>query len=279
MSNFSEYSYNYFERCVNCGNTEFRQMGKGTDRTNKFHKQVVECKNCKLLFTNPIADRRSMQLYYSTYGSTHPRALDISQKQMLFAKEVTEQFSNAEKCLRFLDVGAASGEIMQAFKMQGWEVYGIELSESYIQFIKEKRNLENVYSCEIEDAPFPANNFDFINFWHVIEHLRDPIIVLKKIYSWLKPGGKVNIGTPNPTPFYLLLSSYITAHFDLGIDHTFGFPPKVFEDILNEIGFIVKMHRVYNNPDKRYSSKKTELMRKIGLYKTMQQIIAQKPAI
>jgi len=117
MSNFSEYSYNYFERCVNCGNTEFRQMGKGTDRTNKFHKQVVECKNCKLLFTNPIADRRSMQLYYSTYGSTHPRALDISQKQMLFAKEVTEQFSNAEKCLRFLDVGAASGEIMQSFKM------------------------------------------------------------------------------------------------------------------------------------------------------------------
>jgi 2-polyprenyl-3-methyl-5-hydroxy-6-metoxy-1,4-benzoquinol methylase len=205
-----------------------------------------------------------MQLYYQSYGTTHPRDLEISEKQMEYAKEITQQFHKTERPLRFLDIGAASGEIMKAFEKQGWEVYGIELSESFLQFAKEKRNLKNIYSCEIEDAPFEDNSFDFIHFWHVIEHLRDPIIVLKKIYNWLQPNGRVNIGTPNPRPPYVSLTSLVTNRFDLGIDHTFGFPPKVFEDILTRYRLHICEHKVYNKPEKKYASAKAELMKRNG---------------
>ena len=47
---------------------------------------------------------------------------------------------------------------------------------------------------------------DIITMWHVIEHLEDPIGLLKKLKGLLKPNGKIIIETPNAED--ALLSQY-----------------------------------------------------------------------
>lgn len=118
---FSPYTYNYFLACPNCEGRLFRNMGKGTNRKNHFHKMIVRCSNCGLYFANPIADRKSMEKYYASYGDTHFRNADISESSLANTRRVVEQMENRCKPPhRFLDIGSASGEQMAAFKSLGW---------------------------------------------------------------------------------------------------------------------------------------------------------------
>ena len=88
--------------------------------------------------------------------------------------------------------------------------------------------------------------FDFIHFWHVLEHLTDPMKALKKIYCWLKPGGILNLGTPSSGSLYATIYPNFTGYFSLGAEHTFIFPQKSLKSILESIGFKIESHMVYS---------------------------------
>lgn len=165
---------------------------------------------------------------------------------------------------------------MLSYKELGWEVEGVELSKTAVAFAKQHRGIDNILSCEIEDAPYPNNHFDYINFWHVIEHLRDPIIVLRKIFDWLKPGGQLKLGTPNPITPMGNIQTLVTGVFDLGPDHTFGYPKATMKRIFTEIGFEIVAHDFYPGSRKNKSLQR-KIIDRLGLYNTMQRVIANKP--
>jgi SAM-dependent methyltransferase len=48
-----------------------------------------------------------------------------------------------------------------------------------------------------ESIGYPDNSFDAIAMYHVIEHIPDPISLLKECYRILKPGGHLFAVTPN----------------------------------------------------------------------------------
>ena len=98
----------------------------------------------------------------------------------------------------------------------------------------------------VEEADYPENYFDFIHFWHVLEHVLEPMKVLKKIYRWLKPGGILNLGTPSPNIVYSTIYPKFTGYYSLGTEHTFIFPQKSLKSILESIGFKIESHMVYS---------------------------------
>ena len=59
--------------------------------------------------------------------------------------------------------------------------------------------LDDVVEGNIEemDLPYGENSFDCILFADVLEHLIDPLAVLKKIRKYLKPQGTVVASIPN----------------------------------------------------------------------------------
>jgi 2-polyprenyl-3-methyl-5-hydroxy-6-metoxy-1,4-benzoquinol methylase len=252
----SVYKYQYFLSCNFCGGSDFTNKGRnGTGDT--FHKQVVQCDNCGLLFVNPIADEQSMRLYYASYGDEYPQPLEIPAKFYAEAEHAINQFPNTIGPLRFLDVGANTGMLVQAFQERGWEAHGIELSSSSVRFAREKRGLTTMKEGEIIDVDYPEGYFDYILFWHVIEHLRNPVDVLRKIHYWLKPGGVLRLGMPNPSPLLSVMLSKYHGRFSLGADHTFGFPKQTTKRILNEIGFSIFRHEIYTSPSGKKGFKGT----------------------
>jgi SAM-dependent methyltransferase len=55
-----------------------------------------------------------------------------------------------------------------------------------------------VYCRRVEDCnEIAENTIDLATMFHVIEHVDDPAAVVRRVASWLKPGGLFAVETPN----------------------------------------------------------------------------------
>ena len=98
------------------------------------------------------------------------------------------------KGCRLLDVGSGSGHILAAVKrlVDGVDVYAVEASESYHDGL---RQLGCKVHRSLEEIPKDVE-FDACTMIEVIEHLDDPVGVLREIRHRLKRGGKAFLTTP-----------------------------------------------------------------------------------
>ena len=127
------------------------------------------------------------------------------------------------------------GFFLELAKERGWKTAGIEPSR-WAKKIAEKKGIK-IIGNNIEKTKIPANTFDVITLWDVIEHLSDPQKVVKIIHKSLKKDGIVAIGTPNIDSIFakLLKENYpylIRMHIVL-------FSPRTLRKLLEENGFSV----------------------------------------
>lgn len=98
-----------------------------------------------------------------------------------------------------LDVGCASGYLGKIFKERGASfVAGIEVSETAAK--KASETIDRVWSFDIEDdwpQDLKSIKFDVINISEVLEHVFNPVSVLKSTVPLLKEDGRIIITTPN----------------------------------------------------------------------------------
>src|SRR4030095_16346994 len=55
----------------------------------------------------------------------------------------------------------------------------------------------DVFHGDPMDAPFAPGSFDLVTAFHVLEHLPDPVGVLRRMLGWLAPGGVAVVEVPN----------------------------------------------------------------------------------
>ncbi len=94
-----------------------------------------------------------------------------------------------------LDVGCGGGSNMVAMQARGWQVTGIDFDEPTVANARSKGL--NVYTGDLASQHFPDASFDAIIMNHVIEHVPDPVNVLRECKRILKPGGTLTAFTPN----------------------------------------------------------------------------------
>jgi len=97
---------------------------------------------------------------------------------------------------RLLDVGYGSGFFLSTMQDLGWEVLGIEPDVQAANIAKEQFKVPVIVST-LEEVRLPASSFDAITMNHVIEHVPDPLGVLKECQRLLKPNGILVVTTPN----------------------------------------------------------------------------------
>lgn len=99
-----------------------------------------------------------------------------------------------------LEIGCGNGGFLSFLKHHGWRVTGLDLSPFAAKQAKELFDID-VFNGTLEDAPFPAETFNFVRLSHVLEHFFDPLSSLRKVFSLLKPGGKAYIEVPNAVSY------------------------------------------------------------------------------
>lgn len=96
---------------------------------------------------------------------------------------------------KVLEVGCATGYISKNLKKNGCYVVGIEIDKNAAEVAK--RYCDEVITGDIETLELPSDKFDVILFMDVLEHLKDPESVLKKVMNNLKEDGIVIVSVPN----------------------------------------------------------------------------------
>lgn len=104
-----------------------------------------------------------------------------------------------------LDVGAASGYLGRIWKKSGHHVTGIEFDAAAAEKAKENYHAFTVTDIETFDFPY-RDEFDYVVFADVLEHLRDPAEVLRRCIPGLKESGKIIISLPNVANWMIRLS-------------------------------------------------------------------------
>ncbi len=135
-----------------------------------------------------------------------PRSL-ILLRNFLETGELAEQG-------RLLDIGCSNGNLLQTFHSlrPRWKLSGAELVDQWKETVLALPGVEAFYSGP---NPAYAGRFDVISLSHVLEHIPDPIPLLKAISGHLTPGGRLLLAVPNlrQNPSDLIIADHC-SHFD-----------------------------------------------------------------
>jgi 2-polyprenyl-3-methyl-5-hydroxy-6-metoxy-1,4-benzoquinol methylase len=108
-------------------------------------------------------------------------------------------YSWVPKSVKILDIGCGYGESLGYHKNRGCEVYGVEADQN-VKEIAEKYEFNlhiGVFSSDIFQKEF----FDYITMDQVVEHLKDPIDIIKQVSKVIRKDGYLILSTPNANGF------------------------------------------------------------------------------
>lgn len=99
------------------------------------------------------------------------------------------------KELSLLDVGCSSGALLRIARDAGFVVQGVEPSAAPAQTARAQG--VTVHTGFLEQLVLPEAEFDIVTLMEVIEHLREPFVLLREVRRVLRPGGLLMVGTGN----------------------------------------------------------------------------------
>lgn len=158
--------------------------------------------------------------------------------------------------LRVLDVACSRGYLGKLIKDRGNYVAGVDVSQTAADIARGVLN--EVYVFDIQgNWPNELTNgsYDLVVLAAIIEHVFDPVLLLKKTATALKPAGKVILTTPNFFSWrnrlkFLFGRFHYTEQGDFDFGHIRWFDYGYFREVLAESGFKITKEAHYFFPGK-----------------------------
>ncbi len=241
--------------CNFCGGNDTELVQKAE---NPF--QVVRCRTCGLVFTNPQPDKGLIEEHYQEDYYKEWLEKQMKRRIPMWRKRLKELLKYKQSG-HLLDVGFGSGTFLRLAKESGFEVSGTEISEYACLYARETYGIE-VFKGDLKDARFPSARFDVVTLWHALEHLPDPMSTLKEIHRILKKDGLLVVAVPNLNNIitrilYFLAKGKRLKLFSINAKelHLWHFSPRSLSRLLKEAG--------YGIIDKKLDLAQIELPKKI----------------
>jgi 2-polyprenyl-3-methyl-5-hydroxy-6-metoxy-1,4-benzoquinol methylase len=166
-----------------------------TDNEISAPPRIVKCRKCGLIYANPRYLVGQIKTNYCEMVDAAYLKEEIGRRES--ARSILNVLKRMRKSGRLLDIGCATGFLIDEAIRYGWNVYGVDLSYWAIDYAKERLGLLNVTQGTLNEVRYPDNFFDVVIMKDVIEHLPDPKSELTEIYKIIKPGGIICVNTPN----------------------------------------------------------------------------------
>jgi 2-polyprenyl-3-methyl-5-hydroxy-6-metoxy-1,4-benzoquinol methylase len=229
--------------CPVCGGDRFRVAFEESPY------RVLRCEECGTGVVTPRLDEEALQQLYiddSYWRSPSPKTQgyhDYRSDEPLYLKTFQRRLDYALQdgpvSGRALDVGCAAGFCMAALRDRGFEVHGLEVSETIASHAREQLGFETIFIGTLESAPYPDHWFDLITMWDVVEHVPDPRALLERARTLLKPDGLLVLETQNIDSRFAQLLGPRWHHYKHA-EHIYHFTPSSITRLLSSAGFAVK---------------------------------------
>ena len=186
--------------CNLCGEREYDVIGR-VDRDRR-PLQAVMCRACGLIWTNPRAPAAEMDRYYATeYRADYQRQRAPALRKILRGLQGAQDRRRGLRLLlragaTLLDVGCGAGEFVYLVRRDQVDASGLEPGEAYADFARRVLRIP-VQTATVDRATITADSHDLITMFHSLEHVPDPVRVLRTVRGWLKKGGLLVVEVPN----------------------------------------------------------------------------------
>jgi SAM-dependent methyltransferase len=135
---------------------------------------------------------------------------------------------------RLLDFGCGGGKFLRRMHALGWDVMGIDFSETSVQAVRDA-GLKAIQGT-LPHAELGSGSFDVITMRHALEHVPDPPVVLRAARELLAPGGRLVIQVPNYDAWDVEYFGDASVGLDLP-RHLIHFTPATLSAMLQREGF------------------------------------------
>lgn len=231
--------------CNVCESKLYRPLYKKKDPISNCYFKVVMCSQCGLGYVNPRPSLEEMKNYYQKeyYVKRFDRVEGITKNNLSilfrlynyywrrFSRYYPDRVLKTEKRIcnlyakskgKLLDIGCANGDFLKVMEEDGFEVYGLEFSDHFIN----KYGFD-IFEGNLLEASYSDNSYNLITMWAVLEHVYDPMGYLKEISKILRPGGIVIFLVPN-----LKSIPFGVCHNDDIPRHLYVFSPQTVKRML-----------------------------------------------
>ncbi len=186
--------------CELCGGTDHQVVGRRDRYGNRL--RTVLCRGCGLVFTNPMPTEAEVDAFYRLHYRKHyHNAYAPTAKAIYKAQRGAEgRFRALEPHLppggRVVDVGASSGEFVAILRREGYDALGVEPNGAFVAYARATYGV-TMMEGGWQDADIAPGSVDVVTTHHAVEHFRHPLAALRRMRSWLKPGGLLQVAVPN----------------------------------------------------------------------------------
>ena len=198
-----------------------------TDSTYGVTSELSQCKECSFIQSSNLTD------VLSFYENLEDPSYEANRKERLLqAKKIVAIIKKYKTTGRLLDIGAGSGIFVEEAISGGFMASGVEPS-AWLQ----KKAIE--HSLPVTLGTFPnhvcAGPYDVITIIDVIEHVNDPVELLKESYKALHKGGVIVVVTPDVSSLVARVLKYKWWHFRIA--HIGYFNKNTLHKALTKAGF------------------------------------------
>lgn len=133
---------------------------------------------------------------------------------------------------KWLDVGTGLGGVLDLLRAQAREIVAVEPQEGPC------RELDRLgYRAFRDLRDVPDEDFDLVTYFHVLEHLADPLDSLRLAAGKLRPGGRIVVEVPHARDFLItFLESDAFKRFTFWSEHLILHTRQSLEAFLRAAG-------------------------------------------
>ena len=234
---------------------------------------VVQCVGCGLVFVNPRLSFAELEEHYNSNQSS--RTDYYLNVEVADRRSFNEMLAVAEEfCVgkgKLLDIGPNIGTCLDVARQRGWDGCGIEINREAARYCREKRNLD-VIAGTLEPDTYSSDSFDAVLLGDVIEHVPDPLSLMRIVGRILRPDGCVLISTPNVASIAGRVLQIKPK------EHIYYFTPATISQLLQQAGLTVvnvrPLDRYHNVTAMTHSTTFGGLLQKLGpLFRTAHYLV------
>jgi len=210
---------------------------------------IWHCSQCSGRFTQNIPIATEIGRYYKaeayvshtdTKKGLVNRLYHIVRNITLQTKRKLVEKATGLKKGSLLDVGAGTGAFAAVMQQAGWAVTGLEPDDTARNNALTQHNIQLKQPGQLFNLP--ANTFNAITMWHVLEHVHELHRYLDTFNSILVNNGVLIIAVPNYTSHDAEIYKESWAAYDVP-RHLYHFSPQSMQQLAGMHGFSIQQYK------------------------------------
>jgi SAM-dependent methyltransferase len=204
---------------------------------------MVTCDDCGLVRSDPVADDDLLATLYAASSFDYGR--EIASIQSTYARALSRLEARSPRRDALLEIGCGNGFFLQQARKQGWrETRGVEPSADAVS--KAPAELDGAIVQDVmREGLFAPESFDAVCLFQVLDHISDPVALLRECHTVLARGGHVLALNHDVSAWSARLLGERSPIVD--IEHTYLYSPATMRRIFAKAGFVDAQVRSVRN--------------------------------